>query len=362
MTSAYFDSITYNELVDGFVQSNNEQYIDVEYTTNTAPYFESLDELSTLLSSNTGANSELKGIDQNINIFDVSGPQNFYSRSLPQFSNRLFFFSPERISSEMDFYLDGAGYRLFSFDGMHAANFNIFTQSSLNIERSRLVGSGTTAPYGVIDYLPNSTVVTDRVADLSASFSQTLFEDMQVNAFGSIKADSCDFMGCTLNLGDAGLNSPPQKFVYPGVIQYFKDCRFIDTKFIAQYTGEYEEITLIFERCRITESRQNILDAGFTFPDRPARFDLNDPNSIRINIVFIDTLVTCKDSIFNFFGGINFILSGTNTLPERVFIVNTDFFPSGVQVNDPNLSAFLATQNSYSQMNPRTTTNFYFNQ
>lgn len=359
LTSAFFDSLTYNELIDGFISSSNEQYVDVEYTSNTQPYFESLDEISALLDPISLSN--LKKVDQNINVFSITGSQEFISDAFPPFSNRLFFFSPEKLQAQSDFVLFNPGYRLFSFDGLYAGDFRIDVQSSLNIENSILTGYGSADPYGTINYLPASKVVINDLADLTAQFSRSFIDEMDVKIAGTSKFEFCDVNLSTIRLSDPGFNSPSNKIRYSSIVHYFRESRFIDTKFIAEYTGEYEEITLIFDRCRISESRDNLLDAGFTFPNRPARFDLADPNLIRINIVFIDTTVTCDNSIFNFFGGTRMSFIGTNVFPERVLNVNSFFSPSGIQTNDAALGAFLTRQNSHSRDIPRETTNFYFN-
>jgi hypothetical protein len=360
MTSAYFDSLTYNELVDGFISSSNEQYVDVQYSPSQQPYFENLDDVASSLLVSSG--NQLRNVDQNINVFSISGDQDFTSGSLPPFSNRLFFFSPEKISSELDFVLSDPGYRLLSLSGLYANNFRIETNSSLNIKESRLIGTGTTDPYGSVNYLPNSRVVKGDVADLTASLSKTFFDGMEIDLSGNSRVEFCDIRSSTIKLGDPGFSHPTDRQKYSGIIHYFKDCRIVDTKFIAEYTGEYEEITVVLERCRIEESRSDLIDAGFTFPDRPAKFDLSNPNLIRINLIIIDSEFTCSDSIFNFFGGTNMIMFGINVFPQRVLNVNTNFIQSGIQTNDPGLIGFLARQNSYSDVNPRATTNFYFNQ
>jgi hypothetical protein len=357
-TSAYFDSITYNELVDGFIETLNEQYIDVGYGVDDPPYFQSLDGLSALLSSDfSSVGDELKNNDQNINVFATSGVQNFYSKTFSPYSNRLFFHSPEKMTSAIEVYLEGAGYRILSIDGLRSGNATVITQSFFNISRSRLSG------YGSIQFLANSSVVPNGSSDISSSLVDSLFEGNEVVLRGSSKINSCDFHGCNVKIGDPGFNSPVQKEQYDGVVHYFRDSRFIDTTFEISYTGEYPNVTIVFERCRISDSRIDAPDAGFIFPNRPNAFSLNNPNVVMINVVFIDSSTSCNNSDFNYLDGSRMTLIGTNIIPMRLNpSQNMIVFSSGGVTRDAELDLFLQKQNSYSLTDPRTTTNFYFNQ
>lgn len=357
-TSAYFDSITYNELIDGYIHPLNEQYISPEYVTNDTPYFESLDELSNLLSSDfTGLGDELKNNDQNINIFTVSGAQNLYSKTFSPYSNRLFFLSPLKMPSTIDVYLEGAGYRLLSVDGLRSSDATITTQSFLDVSRSRLT-DGTS-----VNFLTNSSVVQTGTSDVSACLTDTLFKDAQVVLNGSTRTNSCDFQGCTVKIGDPGQNRPSAQETYNGVIHYFQDTRFSNTTFELSYSGLYPNVVLVFNRCTITETRIDSDDAGFVFPDRPNAFSLTNPNAIVIKAFFIDTLISCTDSDFGLIDGSRMVLIGTNVLPSRLRpLVNSTWIYSGNASQDFELNLFLQRQNGYSNVDPRTTTNFYFNQ
>lgn len=357
-TSAYFDSITYNELVDGFINTINEQYIDVEYTTNSSPYFESLDDLSSLLSSDlSGIGDALKNSDQNINVLNTTGAQNFYSKTFVPYSNRLYFFSPEKLTDAVEVYLEGAGYRMLSIDGIRSSDTNITTQSFLNVSRSKLTGTGS------IQSLTNSTVVPVGMPDVSTTITDSLFQDYELILNGSSRINSCDFQGCNIQIGDPGFNSPVAKDIYNGIIHYFQDTRFSDSTFELAYTGEYQNVTIVFNRCRISDSRIDANDAGFTFPNRPNAFALNNPNAIIIKVVFIDTAIACDGSNFNYIDGSKMTVIGSNVAPSRITPPqNTIGFVSGIITQDQELNAFLQRQNSYSLVNPRTTTNFYFNQ
>jgi hypothetical protein len=357
-TSAYFDSITYNELVDGFINTLNEQYIDVEYTVNETPYFESLDDLSALLSSDlSGIGDELKNNDQNINIFNVTGAQDFYSKTFVPYSNRLYFFSPKKLTSAVEVYLEGAGYRMLSVEGLRAGDANITTQSFLDVSRSKLTGNGS------IQFLTNSSIVPTGTSDVSSTITDSLFQDYELVLNGSSRINSCDFQGCNIQIGDPGFNSPIAKDVYNGVVHYFQDTRFIDSTFELVYTGEYPNVVIVFDRCTIVDSRVDADDAGFTFPNRPNAFALNNPNAIIIKVIFIDTAIACDNSNFNYIGGSKMTVIGSNVVPSRINQPqNTIGFVSGVVTADQTLNAFLQRQNAYSLINPRATTNFYFNQ
>lgn len=358
ITSAYFDSITYNELVDGFISTINEQYIDVEYTTNSTPYFESLDDLSSLLSSDLSSiGDELKNSDQNINVFNVTGTQNFYSKTFVPYSNRLYFFSPKKMTDALDVYLEGAGYRALLIDGLRSGNATITTQSFLNISRSKLTEAGS------LQFLTNSSIVPTGCPDITSMITDSLFQDYEMVLSGSSRVNSCDFHGCNIQIGDPGFNSPVSKETYDGIVHYFQDTRFIDSTFELTYTGEYKNVTIVFNRCRISDSRIDAQDAGFTFPNRPNAFALNNPNAIIIKVVFIDTAISCNNSNFNYIDGSRMTAIGSNVAPSRINPPqNTIGFVSGVITQDQELNAFLERQNSYSLVNPRTTTNFYFNQ
>ena len=357
-TSAYFDSITYNELVDGTINTINEQYIDVEYTTNSSPYFESLDDLSSLLSSLlSGIGGELKNSDQNINVFNTTGAQNFYSKTFVPYSNRLYFLSPKKMTSLIDIYLEGAGYRVLSVDGIRSGESSIRTQSMLDVSRSKLTGTGT------LEFLTNSRLVPTGSPDITATITDSLFQDYELVLNGSSRINSCDFQGCNIRISDPGINSPVAKNVYDGIIHYFQDTRFIDTTFELAYTGEYQNVTIVFNRCRISDSRVDVDDAGFTFPNRPDAFALNSPTPIIIKLILIDTAIACDNSNFNYIDGSKMTVIGTNVAPTRVAPMrNVSGFSSGGITADLELNAFLQRQNAYSLVNPRATTNFYFNQ
>jgi hypothetical protein len=357
ITSQYFDSITYNELVAGFIGTLNEQFIDDEYVINQTPYFEDLNQLSVLLSSDfTGIGDELKRNDQNINIFNVVGSQNFYSKTFSPYSNRLYFHSPKKITDGMEVYLENSGYRLMSIDGLRSSDSAIKVESSLRISKSRLTGTGN------IDFLANSSVVPNGMPDISANFADDLFQGCMITLNGSSRVTSSEFQGCTIVIGDPGVNSPVPKAHYDGIIHYFEDVRFSDTVFNLAYSGQYNNLTIIFNRCRLSESRTEIEDAGFTFPNPPDAFFPNNP-LIKVLFVFIDSTVTTENLNFNLIDGSIVTVMGTNVFPSRVFpSSNITGYPTGNITQDPTLSKFLDTQNSYSLVNPRTTTNFYFNQ
>lgn len=358
LTSAYFDSITYNELVDGTINTFNEQYVDVEYTTNSTPYFESLDEISSLLSSDfLGIGDELKNNDQNINVFDVTGPQNFYSKTFTPYSNRLYFFSPKKMTSAIEVYLEGAGYRVLAIDGIRSGESNIITQSMLDVSRSKLTGTGT------LEFLTNSRMVPTGSPDITATITDSLFQDYQLILNGSSRVNSCDFQSCNIKIGDPGMNAPVAKDLYNGIIHYFQDTRFINTTFELIYSGEYQNVTIVFNRCRISDSRVDVDDAGFIFPNRPDAFALDNPNAIIIKLIFIDTAIACDNSNFNYIDGSKMTVIGTNVAPSNVAPMrNVSGFSTGSITTDVELNAFLQRQNSYSLVNPRSTTNFYFNQ
>jgi hypothetical protein len=356
VTSAYFDSITYNELIDGFLPVLNEQYIDIQYTVNESPYFDSLNELSFLLSSDfLGVGDELKNNDQNINVFNTSGQQDFYSKTFPPYSNRLYFFSPKNSLDPINIYLEGAGYRILSIDGMRSSESSIITQSFLSLSTSRITGSGE------IQFIPNSSVVPDGYADLTSSFSSSFFQDQIVEMRGTSQISSCDFNKCSIVLGDSGINRPLSED-YDGVVHYFKGSRFIDTTFELSYTGERPNVIIIFDKCQISDSRIGAIDAGFSFPNRPYPFSLDNPNAIDIRLIFIDTAVSCTGSQFNLIDGSVITLMGTNVFPYWIgTLQKSTGFSSGIVSSDEMLNQFLQNQNAYSLLNPRATTNFYFN-
>lgn len=358
ITSQYFDSITYNELISGFIGTLNEQFIDDEYTINQTPYFEDLNELSSLLSSDlSGLGDQLKNNDQNVNVFNVLGSQNFYSKTFSPYSNRLYFHSPKKITDGMEVYLENSGYRLMSIEGLRSSDSEINVKSSLRISKSRLTGTGN------VEFLTNSSVVPTGMPDLSANFTDDLFQDCTVTLNGNSRVTSSDFQGCTIIVGDPGFNYPSSRDLYNGIVHYFEDVRFSDTVFNLAYSGEYNNLTIVFNRCRFSESRQDINDAGFTFPNPPNAFLANNANRIKILFVFIDSTVTCENSNFNLIGGSILTVMGTNVFPSRLFPpFNITGYPSGSITQDQALNAFLETQNSYSLVNPRATTNFYFNQ
>jgi len=357
ITSSYFDSITYNELVDGFIYSINEQYVDVEYTINQTPYFESLDQLSNILSSDfVTADDELKNSDQNINVFDVTGVQNLYSKTFIPYSNRLYFFSPKKLTDAVDFYLEGAGYRALTVEGLRSSNVNVLTQSFLDLSRTRITG-------GHVQFLANSSVVPTGLPDVSCSFSDDLFHDTVVELNGSSKMISCDFQECNIKLGDPGFNHPVSRYDYDTVIHYFKDSRFINTTFELQYTGEYANVIIVFDKCRITDERGDVANAGFSFPNRPDAFALDNPDAIVIKLVLIDTTITYNNSNFNFIDVSDITAIGSNVVPIRINPPQrVTGFSSGRITSNQEVNDFLQQQNSYSAVNPRTNTNFYFNQ
>jgi hypothetical protein len=357
-TTSYFDSITYNELIDGYIHPLNEQYVSSGYSVNDAPYFQSLDDLSNLLSSDFIAlGDELKNNDQNINVFTVSGAQNLYSKTFSPYSNRVLFQSPLKMPSTIQVYLEGAGYRLLSIEGLRSSDATITTQSFLNVSRSRLTSGG------VINFLANSSVVQTGTSDISAQLTDNLFQECQINLNGSTIVNSCDFHGCTLKIGDPGTNTPSEREAYNGIIHYFKDSTFIDTTFELSYTGNYPNVVIILDRCIVTESRMDAADAGFVFPNRPYPFSLSNPDSLTVKVFFIDTAISCTDSQFNFIDGSRMVLIGTNVLPTSMRpSLNIVGISSGNITQDIELNLFLQRQNSYSSVDPRTTTNFYFNQ
>lgn len=358
VTSQYFDSITHNELVSGFISSLNEQFVDDEYTINQTPYFEDLNELSALLSSDLlGIGDELKNNDQNINVFNVLGSQNFYSKTFSPYSNRLYFHSPKKLNDGFEAYLENPGYRLLSIDGLRSSDSFIKVKSSLRISKSRLSENGT------VEFFANSSVVPTGMPDLSANLVDDLFRDCDISLNGNSRVTSSDFHGCTVTVGDPGVNYPAQRDLYNGIVHYFEDVRFSDTTFKLAYTGEYNNLTIVFNRCRFSESRQDITDAGFTFPNPPNAFLANNPNRISVLFVFIDSTVTCEKSNFNLIEGSTLTVMGTNVFPSRLFPpFNITGYPAGSISQDQELNAFLETQNSYSLVDPRITTNFYFNQ
>lgn len=358
VTSVYFDSITYNELVDGFIPTLNEQYVDVEYTANQPPYFESLGDISSsILSGIVPANDQYKNSDQNINVFNTTGPQDLVSMTPPPYSNRLWFFSPKKHASAIDLYLEGSGYRMLSVEGLRSSDVSVTSQSFLNISRSRISGSSA------IGSLTNSTVVTPDVTDIVTTLTDNLFESSDVLLCGSTRVNSCDFQGCNIKLSDPGVNKPMTMNVYGGIIHYFKESRFMDTTFELAYTGEYRNLTIVFDKCRISDLRIDAQDAGFTFPNRPAAFALDNPNAVQIRIFFIDSTVTCDASTYNLIDGSRMVVIGSSVFPPIVRPPqNTIAIGSGNITTDPTINAFLQTQNSYSDVNPRITTNFYFNQ
>jgi hypothetical protein len=357
-TSAYYDSLTYNELITGFMGTLNEQYVYKDFTSNESPYFENLNEVSDVLMNTTVVlGNNLKTNDQNINVFNVEGAQNFYSRTFYPYSNRIFFLSPQKMPSTINAYLEGAGYRMLSIEGLRSADATISTQSFLNLERSRLTANTQ------VEFLANSSVVSEGTSDICSIITDNLFEGSTVSLNGSSRINSCDFQGCTVKIGDPALTQPTNTNLYSGVVHYFQDTRFIDTTFELVYSGLYRNVTIVFNRCIISESRENIDDAGFIFPDGPQGFILGDPNLIRVNFVFIDSSIACQNSNFNFISGSNMTLMGINIFPQRIGpIVDIRAFPSGVVYPDTETNQFMQTQNSYSLISPRATTNFYFNQ
>ena len=261
------------------------------------------------------------------------------------------------MTSLIDIYLEGAGYRVLSVDGIRSGESSIRTQSMLDVSRSKLTGTGT------LEFLTNSRLVPTGSPDITATITDSLFQDYELVLNGSSRINSCDFQGCNIRISDPGINSPVAKNVYDGIIHYFQDTRFIDTTFELAYTGEYQNVTIVFNRCRISDSRVDVDDAGFTFPNRPDAFALNSPSPIIIKLILIDTAIACDNSNFNYIDGSKMTVIGTNVAPTRVAPMrNVSGFPSGGITADPELNAFLQRQNAYSLVNPRATTNFYFNQ
>ena len=357
-TSENYDSITYNELITGFIKTLNEQFVYEGFTSNESPYFENLDEISSILSDDlVSVGNNLKTCDQNINVFNIDGAQNFYSKTFYPYSNRLFFHSPQKMPSTIEVFLEGAGYRILSIDGLRSSNANVITQSFLNVSRSRFSSDS------LIEFLPNSSVVQYGTPDVVSTLSDSFFGGSEVSLQGSSRINSCDFQNSTVKIGDAGPNSPIGTDFYNYVVHYFDDCRFIDSTLELTYTGKYQNVTIIFNRCFISDSRENVPDVGFIFPNRPPEFTVGNQNSIRVNLIIIDSSISCDKSYFNFIAGSNMMVLGTSVMPSLVApIFDIAGFPSGKISQDIELNKFMQLQNSYSLVNPRSTTNFYYNQ
>ena len=356
ITSAYFDSITYNELIDGFFIPLNEQYVDTSYVANSSPYFSGLNQLTTALNAQTAAGAQIRNNDQNINVFSISGLQAFGSTTPTPYSNRLLFHNPEKLTSALQVYLQTAGYRVLSLEGLYSSNSTITTQSNLHISRSRLSGSGN------IQFFANSSGVIPGKADITSSITDTLFSNRDVILNGSTNINSSDFQGCNIIIGDPGFNRPQILDAYAGTIHYFQNTHFSNTTFELAYTGEYGNPVIVFNRCRISELRVDFADAGFRFPNRPDAFSLDNPKAKLIKLVFIDCTITSENSAFNLIDGSIMVVIGTNVFPQRINPPqNTRGIAGGTITQDLGFNQYLDQQNTYSDVNPRATTNFFFN-
>jgi hypothetical protein len=353
ITSAYFDSITYNEFTDGFIRAYNEQYVDSGYTTGV-PYFEDLEDLSSYIFN---LNVLLETQDQSIRIFDITGPQTFNSYSR-LYSNRLYFNSPKKLNNLTEITLNDVGYKSFIIDGLYSEGTELRSISFMDISDSRIIDS-------VVSFSPNSSIISSVAfnnsifKDITARFENSFFSSSDVNLNGSVAIDHCTFNECNVYLGDQGPNYYRiNDNIYNGVIHYFRDSRFINTNFIAEYSGEYESIVIVFDKCFLNYTN-DAASNGFTFPNVPADFNSS------ITYLFIDSIVSTSTSQFTLLDNSSTALMGTNHFTPRLTIPNggIGFLPAnGIVSRDPTFNLFLATQNSYSETDPRSATNFYYNQ
>lgn len=354
ITSAIFDSVTYNEFSDGFIEAYNEQYVDLGYTSNS-PYFETLDDAS--LGIITGP---LKTQDHSIRIFNLTGPQEFNSDTGVRYSNRLFFNSPKKLTGLTGLSLNGSGYRSLIIDGLYTETTEIQSTSFFEINRSRVIDSNLT-------FSPNSSIIStiafnnNIFKDITGRLENSFFSDASVTLNASTIIDRCTFNDSTIFLGDQGINYyRVNDDVYNGVVHYFKNTRFIDTNFIAQYSGEYRNVIIVLDKCFLNYT-EVLPDNGFTFPNIPNIF-LN--RNCTITMLLIDTIISTLYT-FNFLEKSTILATGTNHVTPVAGIPydSTGFFDQGGFISrDPTLTQFLAKQNTYIQGFPGETTNFYYNQ
>jgi len=351
VTSSYCDSITYNEFSDGFIESYNEKYVDLSYTSDS-PYFETLDDASSSMIIGPSRTQ-----DQSIRIFNLTGPQEFISGTIPPYSNRLFFYSPKKLNTVSKISLMGSGYRSLILDNAYLDSTEIGTTSFLNLEASKIIDSEIT-------FIPNSSILSslnlgERIPkEITGKIEKSFFSTSSLRLNGDVFIDYSTFNESSLYLGDQGANYfRLDDNIYNGVIHYFKNSRFIDSDFIAEYSGEYSRILIIFDKCLLNYTK-DLEFCGFSFPNPPENFNSS------ITILFIDSIVSSKFSRFRILDNSNVLMLGTNQItPNITASIGSTVITSlgGVTSGDPTLNLFLSSQNLYGT-DPRETTNFYYNQ
>lgn len=364
ITSAYFDSISYNELVDGFVPSLCEQFIDVSYASSDAPYFDSLQTLFDAITSPPpgGIGPLLKTCDQNINVFDSAYDCYYTSAAQEPISTRIFFNDPRRMEEVGNYAISGPGRKVLLVDGLYANNTTISSTAGLYIDNCAIIAPLSSS--FVVNYYANSSTILASARDVTFTTRSSFYQGSQLAFFGKSHVSSSTLHECVVFLGDQTLNtqSLATQQYRDRVLHYFEDVEFIDTEFIMSYSGRYSDVELVFNRCKFNDSRAANGSSGITFPVRPYEFDVSNPLRYRPKITIIDSCFTCEASIFNLPDYTDMYLHGTVVIPSILgqpqdLVIET----FGTVTSDSTLSRFMSMQYTSSSISPRACSSFYYN-
>lgn len=365
LTPTYFDSITYNELQEGFVPSLCEQYVDDTYLPSPIlPYFQTLLSLSNTIADTSplSVGKQLRSCDQNVNVFNVTDDSYYVTGTPEPFSTRINFFIPDKIEELSTIEMQGSGKKILGIDGLYADDVTINSSACLYMDNCQILAP--TELTETINYFANSYSIPTFSKDCSTSFRSSFVDYSTISLYGKSHISSTTFTRNRIEIGDQlfDINS---LMVYPfrdRVVHYFEDVEFIDTELLLAYSGRYSDVQLVFNRCSFVESRAQSLTAGIIFPSRPYEFSGINPSRYRVSITFIDTSFSCPFSIFNIPDYTDVRSFGSVILPVNISqSQDLTFTIYGSTTNDTALSDFMKTQYSISSTSPRACSNFYYN-
>lgn len=365
LTPTYFDSITYNELQEGFISSLAEQYVDDTYSSPPyLPYFETLLSLSNTISDTNplSIGKQLRSCDQNINVFNVSDNPHYITSTPEPFSTRMYFFIPDKIEETSNIEMQGSGRKILGLDGLYADDVTINSSACLYMDNCQILAPSSLTE--TVNYFANSYSIQPLAKDCSSAIRSSFIDYSTISLYGKTHISSTTFSRNRLDIGDQlfDINSLAIFPFRDRVVHYFEDVEFIDTDMVLAYSGRYSDVQLIFNRCSFIDSRAGYQTSGITFPDRPFEFSDINPLRYRVSISFIDTSFSCPFSIFNIPDFTDIRSFGSVILPINISqSQDLTFSIYGTTTNDSALSEFMKNQYSISTTSPRACSNFYYN-
>jgi hypothetical protein len=365
LTPTYFDSITYNELQDGFIKTYCEQYFDSSFSIGTVPYFQELQDFYEGITTSTYPGDffyKYKNCDQTLHVFDAPTNMFYYVDIAQPYSTRINFYSPLRMEDDSYYGLMSGGNRIFSIDGLYTNDSVIDSRCSLEINNSKIIEPVSSSM--TLNFYADPYGISFDGKDVSFKSDKSYYQDANINLYGKSQIDSSSFWNSTIRVGDQSMNSGALSTLQyrDRVVHMFTDCELIDTNIILDYSGRYSNVELIFVRCSFIETRQSYAYAGITFPVRPYEFSDSNSNRYRVKISIINSTLTCPNSSFNVPDYSDITTYGSCVMPSTYApSIDSMFTRIGTTTINQALADFLESQTEFSSSDARQNSCFYFN-